>query len=164
MGFFKDIGKAVSKTVSSVVKDAVPITAAALTGGASLAVLKPTNVMERLDKATGLPVSAIANSVMSGGQGVAPTTTSAEVATQSILPPTQQQTATSIYDQITPYLNSFMQSSQQKSSDVAPNATYLGNQQPIEQQASGGSSKMMLIIGGVVALAVGAFFLFKRRK
>ena len=164
MGFFKDIGKSISKTVSAVVKDAVPITAAVFTGGTSLSVLKPTSVMDRIDKATGLPVSAIANSVMSGGQSAAPTTTSAEVATQSILPPTQQQTATSIYDQITPYLNSFMQSSQQKSSDVAPNATYLGNQQPVQQASSGGSSKMMLIIGGVIALAVGAFFLFRGKK
>lgn len=166
MSFFKKITSGVGKAVKAVVKDAVPIAAAVATGGTSLAVLKPENTLGRLDKLTGLPTSQLAsmygplgaiNSMNSGGSQPSQETVSPTALTQ----PQQGQ---SVYDMLTPYLSSFMQASQTKSSaDVQPiqsNASYLA---PQPQQSSGGSSKILLIVGGVVALAVGAFFIFRRK-
>jgi len=48
MSFFKKIGKAVSKAAKPIIKDAVPLGAAYLTGGASLSVMPPSNVMGSL--------------------------------------------------------------------------------------------------------------------
>lgn len=160
MGFFSKIGNSISKTVKAVSKDIVPIAAAVATGGTSLAFMPPSNVMGRLDKATGLPVSSIASMVTGGGQP-AQQTVSETVATQAtITPPMLPQQQSSVYDQITPYLNSFLQSSQQRSNDVSPNANILASQ-PVQQTAP--RSNMMLIIGAVLAVAVGGFFLFRRK-
>lgn len=166
MGFFKDIGNSISKTVSAVAKDALPIAAAVATGGTSLAVLKPTNTLDRLDKATGLPVAQLSSLYgplgalgAMGGGGSAPAAAAPE-SQQSTLVQPQAQTGTSIYDQITPYLNSFLQASQTKSSDTAPNAAYLA-QQPIQQAAP--KSNLMIYIGAALALAVGAFFLLRKK-
>lgn len=153
MSFFKSIGK----TLKAAVKDAVPIAAGVLTGGASLSVLKPTALLERVDKATGLPVSAIANSLspgMGGGGEVASVAEPQAAATQqSIAPPMLPASNTSIYDQITPYLNSFMQANAKSSSDTMPNAT------AIVAPAAPSSNKMIYIIGGIGALLAGIFLL-----
>ena len=156
MGFFKDIGKSLEKTVKAVVKDAVPITAGVLTGGASLSVLKPTALLERIDKATGLPVSAIANSLNPNGAGVTESQTVIEQ--QSVAPPFAPQSNQSVYDQITPYLNSFMQATQKSSSDIMPNANTI-----VTQQAPASSNKMLFIFGGIGSL-LALFFLMKGKK
>ncbi len=164
MGFFSDIGKSINKVVKPIIKDAVPIAAAVATGGQSLAVLKPTNTLDRLDKITGLPTSQFASMMgptgalgaLSAGQ---PQTTSQETVSPAAL--TQPQQGQSVYDMITPYLNSFLQSSQKTSSDVQPNANYLAAQ-PVQQAQSSGPN-MMLILGGLGALLVGAFLIFRRK-
>lgn len=167
MSFFSKITKSIGNTVKAVAKDALPIAAGVLTGGASLSVLKPTNIMERLDKATGLPVSAVANSLspgglMGGGGEVAQEQPQSQVST-SAQTLTQPQAPTSVYDQITPYLSSLLQSSQTRQ-ESASNSVMMAPQ-PIQQQSSGGGGmKIGMIVAGVVAVAVGAFFLIRRRK
>lgn len=162
MSFFSSIGNSVMSVVRPIVKDAIPIAAAVATGGASLAYIKPTNSLAKLDKMTGLPLTQIASMGSPGGLSSGGQQTEAPqsiVATETIAPPFAPAQSTSIYDQLTPYLNSFMQASQNKSSDVSPNATMLASA-PIAQQAP--SSKMPLIIGGIVVLVGG--FLLTRKK
>ena len=158
MGFFKDIGKSIEKTAKAVVKDALPIAAGVMTGGASLQYLQPTALLVRVDKATGLPVSSIAGSMNPLNKGGAATVTEPEPAAtqQSIAPPFAPASNQSIYDQITPYLNSFMQANTKSAADTPTNATAIVAPAP-------SSNKMIFIIGGAI-LAVGSFFLLLRKK
>lgn len=167
MSFFKKITSGIGKAVSAVAKDALPIAAAVATGGTSLAVLKPTNTLNRLDKLTGLPTSQLASmygplgalGAMGGGGGgevaAAPTSSQETVSPQAL---TQPQQSASIYDQITPYLQSFMQSSQTRA-DNASNSTIVAAQ----PQQSGGGMGMGVILAAVGALAVGMFLLLRRK-
>lgn len=154
MGFFKSIGNSISNTVKAVAKDAVPIAAAVATGGASLTVLKPTNTLERLDKATGMPVSAIANSM--SGQTASVTAPEAASTQQSIAPPYAPASSQSIYDQITPYLNSFMQANSKSAVDTPTNAT------AIVAPAPASSNKMIFILGGL-GVAILSFILIRKK-
>lgn len=168
MSFFSSIGNAVSgvvnKVVKPVIKDAIPIAAAVATGGTSLAYLKPTNSLARLDKITGLPVTQISNMASptgflsaGGGQSEAPVS---QVVQETASPPYAPAQGASIYDQITPYLNSFLQASQTKSSEVAPNANILAAQ-PIQQSAPR-SNVLLYVIGGIVVL-LGGFLLIRKK-
>lgn len=171
MSFFKKLTSGVVNTVKAVAKDAVPIAAGVLTGGASLSVLQPTNLMSRVDKATGLPVSQVYNALnpasMMGGatQAVAQDQQQVPQSQVSTSPQNlvQPQSQSSIYDAITPYLSSLLQSSQTRQEN-ASNSVMMAPQ-PIQQQSSsGGGMKIGLIIAGVVAVAGGLFFLIRGRK
>lgn len=162
MGFFSKVGNAITKVVKPVIKDAIPLAAAVATGGTSLTYLKPTNTLSRLDKITGLPVTTVANLQFGGAQSQSEPQEQPQTIVQStVTPPMLPQQQSSIYDQITPYLNSFLQSSQQRSNDVSPNANILASQ-PVQQTAP--RSNTMLIIGAVLAVAVGGFFFLRGKK
>ena len=176
MSFFKKIANSVTNTVKAVVKDVVPITAGVLTGGASLSVLKPTALMERLDKATGLPVSAVANALNPGGfmgggevaqqQSVYETQNYVQPLSQVSTSPqnyVQPQNNTSVYDQISPYLTSLLQSSQNRQEN-ASNSVMMAPQPMQPQSSSSGGMKIGMIIAGIVALGAGMFFLKRRGK
>lgn len=148
MGFFSSI----KKTVSAVVKDAVPIAAGVLTGGASLSVLKPTNILERVDKATGVPVSALANTFTGGG------VPSQEVnqIIDSVLPQPLAPQGQSVYSLATPYNPELNKT---PSTTTEPNAASIVAPQP----SRGMDTKTMLMIGGGVgALALLAVVMSKK--
>lgn len=170
MGFFKSVKKAVkkvgNKVIKPVLKDAVPIAAGVLTGGASLAVLKPTNILDRVDKATGINVSKIANAVgpaMGGGQSIQ------EVATEYA--------SEKISNEANRVVNREIQKRQPSSKRInsasvsVPNKSFVSDvadsvSETFESVSAkvGGKSNLMMIVGGAVAVFAVIFLVLRGRK
>lgn len=170
MGFFKKVTKAVkkvgNKVVKPVLKDAIPIVAGVATGGASLAVLKPTNTLSRLDKITGVNVSKIANAVgpaMSGGQSIQ------DVATEYA--------SEKISNEANRVVNREIQKRQPSSKRInsasisVPNKSFVDDvadtvSETFENVSSkvGGKSNLMMIAGGAIAVFALIFLVLRGRK
>ena len=150
MGFFKKITKAVSKpvvsAVKSTVKNAVPLTAAFLTGGASLTTLKPSGGL--FDKAYG----AI-------GMG-APKDIGASI---------EQVAVDYAQEKISNEAERFVTKQVTKATMPRKNSQTTSITKPITESASetfdtiaekvGGKSKLYIIIGGVFVVIFASMFM-----
>lgn len=164
MGFFKKVAKAVSKPVASAVKstvkNAVPLTAAYFTGGASLSMMKPSGGL--FDKAFG----AIGMGQPAGeGQSVE------QIATNYVQEKATNEANRFVNKQVGKVANHFTPKqniSSKKINSSSPSASKPFTQSISESfdsvsNAVGGKSKLGLIVGGVIAM-MAVFYLISRGK
>lgn len=159
MGFFKKAFKAVSKpvasTIKSTVKNAVPITAAYLTSGASLSVMKPSSGF--LDKIPGFGNGG-------GGESIA------DIATSYAQEKVTNEANRFVDKQLDP--KTYQKPAQNISSKRFNSQSSIGSK-PFSESVSesfnsvsnavGGKSKLTMIVGGVIALILVAVLIGRKK-